>query len=130
VTSRQKDIPPANREAVAQRSKGICEGCGKAPATEIHHRRYKSRGGGHEVSNLIHLCGWGNHTGCHGRAHKGGESIGWSVFSGIYVPSLIPVWYRRSGWVLFDDEGGAESLLAAAAQERMALYRLLNREVS
>lgn len=116
-----KGIPAANRRMVEERSKGICEGCGKAPATEIHHRRYKSRGGRHEVSNLIHLCGWGNHTGCHGVAHKGAERIGWSVSSGVFPPSDIPV-LCRGVWVAFDDEGNAPPLLEATAMERLAAY--------
>ena len=96
---RQKDIPAANRQKVEDRSGGICEACGEKPATEIHHRRYKSRGGGHEVSNLLHVCGWGNHTGCHGEAHgPGGEGPGWSVESGYRPPSDYPV-KRRGQWV-------------------------------
>lgn len=75
-------IPKRVRLLVAERSGGICEGCGQAPATEMHHRQYKSRGGKDTPDNLLHLCGWGNHTGCHGKAHQGGgEARGWSVHS-------------------------------------------------
>ena len=110
---RPKDIPAKTREAVKARSGGICEGCGRRRASEIHHRRYKSRGGGHELSNLLHLCGSGNHTGCHGTAHtEHGERLGWSVESGVSAPSAYLVEYRDvRGWL--DDEGGFSPVGAA-----------------
>ncbi|MBX3435946.1 MAG: HNH endonuclease [Planctomycetaceae bacterium] len=81
------------------RSGGICEGCGQRPATEDHHRQYRSRGGSDELSNLMHLCGWGNHSGCHGVAHTGeGEAKGWAVrshFTPADVPVLTPAGWRR-----------------------------------
>src|SRR5690606_8934829 len=99
------DIPAKTRKALRERSGGICEGCGWWPATQAHHRRYKSRGGGHELSNLLALCGSGNHTGCHGRAHTAeGEQLGWSVESGIEPPSRYPLTYRGERAVL-DDNG-------------------------
>lgn len=62
-----------------------------ADATEAHHRLYRSRGGADTLSNALHLCGWGNHTGCHGVAHTVvGEVRGWSVRSG-FSPLLVPV---------------------------------------
>jgi len=69
---------------------------------QIHHRRYKSRGGGHEVSNLIHLCGSGNHTGCHGTAHTGeGETRGWSIESGVAPTYTYELVYRGvRGWLI------------------------------
>ncbi|WP_442916185.1 HNH endonuclease [Leucobacter sp. M11] len=75
-------IPARIQAGVRERSHGVCEGCGQAPATEMHHRKYRSRGGQHTLENLIHLCGWGNHTGCHGIAHSlQGHTLGWSVNS-------------------------------------------------
>ena len=97
-------IPAANVKSVKDRSGGICEGCGTNTATEIHHRKYRSRGGGHEVSNLLHLCGWGNHTGCHGKAHGAQAPEGWSVPSGRAIPSHEPVLYRGE-LALLDDAG-------------------------
>lgn len=75
------------------------------PASEVHHRQFRSRGGSHAVSNLLHLCGWGNHTDCHGDAHDGlvGELRGWSVRSG-FDPATVPTLYRKS-WVLLSDDG-------------------------
>jgi hypothetical protein len=95
-----KPIPTANRRTVENRSGGICEGCGRRPATDIHHRKYKSRGGTHDVENLFALCGGpggmagGNHSGCHGVAHSAeGHELGWSVHSWS-DPAVVPVLYR------------------------------------
>ncbi len=72
-------MPEDHVEALAVRSNGKCEaGCGKA-ATQIHHRRFTGRGGRHNLANLLHLCGSGNHTGCHGVAHKGRAPAGWAI---------------------------------------------------
>jgi hypothetical protein len=107
--SRAKPIPPGNRRIVMERCGGLCEGCGKRPVTDLHHRKYKSRGGGHEVSNLLGLCGGagglsgGNHSGCHGVAHsaEGGE-LGWSCNSW-ENPKHRPVLYRGTLMWLVDD---------------------------
>jgi hypothetical protein len=90
-----RDIPPAIRAALLERSGGLCEGCGLHPATEAHHRLYRSRGGKHTLANLVHLCGLGNHTGCHGLAHSGkaGEDFGWALRSGS-DPAAVGLWYR------------------------------------
>lgn len=82
--------------ALEERSGGTCEGCGGAPATEVHHRKFRSRGGLHNLGNLLHLCGWGNHTGCHGRAHSADPPEGWAVHSWD-DPLLTPVIHAREG---------------------------------
>ena len=73
-------MPEDHVELVGERSNGMCEaGCGKR-ATEIHHRRFLSRGGRHNLANLLALCGRGNHTGCHGVAHSGAAAPpGWAI---------------------------------------------------
>jgi 5-methylcytosine-specific restriction endonuclease McrA len=87
-------IPAKTRRLVALRSDDVCEGCGKAQATEIHHRQFRSRGGDNSLENLWHVCGWGNHTGCHGTAHSAeGHELGWSVNSWDN-PRDVPVLYR------------------------------------
>ncbi|MGW9587468.1 HNH endonuclease [Microbacterium sp. NPDC055455] len=100
---RATPIPTKTRRLVEERSGFLCEGCGEREATELHHRKYRSRGGGHEVSNLIHLCGWGNHTGCHGTAHSAeGHELGWSVNSWS-DPALTPVlWRGGMAWLTPD----------------------------
>jgi hypothetical protein len=103
----QKRIPQTARDAVTERSGGICEGCGTERAHDIHRRKYLSRGGTHDISNLLHLCGAGNTSGCHGKAHNGGEQDGWSVPSWARHETW-PV-LRRGEWVLpfdYPDEQG------------------------
>ena len=108
-----KPTPAESRrayEAVRERSGGVCEGCGEAPASDVHHRLFRSRGGRDEVTNLLHLCGWGNHTGCHGEAHTDPErqTDGWSVPSG-EKPANRPVLYRGA-WVYLMPDGGLEPM--------------------
>ena len=93
-------MPAKTVELLRERSGGMCEaGCGR-PATEIHHRRFLSRGGRHNLANLVALDGTGNHdTGeCHGIAHRGaGAPPGWA----------ISAWERRhEDQIPFVDLGG------------------------
>lgn len=80
-------IPARVRKAVLARAGGRCEGCGRHAPLELHHRKYRSRGGTHAVENLVALCGWGNHTGCHGLAHSANPPLGWSLSSGLSDPA-------------------------------------------
>lgn len=85
--------------AVAERAGGICETCGCRPAEQMHHRKYRSRGGTDDVHNLLHIC-----HGCHGRAHTGeGEALGWSVPSWSHS-DFWPVLTAHSGWVVMFNE--------------------------
>jgi hypothetical protein len=83
----------------------VCEGCGQRPATNIHHRKYASRGGKSEIVNALHLCGMGNvlGAGCHGVAHSAeGHELGWSVNSW-GNPALTPVLYQGElAWLTND----------------------------
>ena len=94
-------MPKKHPDIVEQRSGGMCEAnCGRA-ANDIHHRRPLGRGGMHNLANLIHLCGFGNHDNgmCHGLAHanKGGE--GW----------LISQYDQRQEWAIpFVDVNGVK----------------------
>lgn len=88
-------IPSKTRALLRQRSSGRCEACHVKPGTDAHHRKFKGRGGSHNIVNLILLCGGdsglpgGNHSGDHGVAHSAlGEARGLST----------PSW---------EDEGGA-----------------------
>jgi hypothetical protein len=96
--------------AVAERSKGLCEGCGRKPAAEMHHRLYRSQGGRDEITNLLHLCGRGNTSGCHGVAHTGpGREAGWSVHWWA-TPAEVPVNYRLGGLKLLGPDGSIDDI--------------------
>ncbi len=108
-------MPKENPEKVRERSGGMCEaGCGK-PASEIHHRRFLSRGGRHNLANLWALCGGdsgmvgGNHSGCHGRAHSG-EALDGEAISrhDTRTEALIPVTDVNGVRWWLDDFGGKE----------------------
>lgn len=120
----QKRSDDAEYAAVQERSSGVCEGCGERNATDMHHRKYRGRGGLTMRDNLIHLCGGesgmkgGNHSGCHGRAHTAiGEQLGWSVLTN-NDPAIIPVFHRGTGlWTQND-----EPINAWDAMETMTLF--------
>jgi len=111
VTKRSGFIKEFNATAktiIRTRSGDRCEGCNERPATQFHHRKYKSRGGWGNPANGFHLCGFGNAAGCHGIAHTGlGAERGWSVSSGMN-PAEQPVMHAALGLVLLDDDGGFE----------------------
>jgi 5-methylcytosine-specific restriction protein A len=103
----------STRVAVCSRSGGYCElGCG-ARASNMHHRRNRSQGGGWSPTNVAHLCGSGT-TGCHGwvthnpvEAHDLGLTL-WTGEEPADVPILTalgPVWLTddicppRPGWL-------------------------------
>lgn len=93
------------RELLTDRSAGFCEICYFARATNWHHRKNRSQGGGNELSNAMHLCGSGT-TGCHGMVTENpalAYENGWSVRSG-FDPKTVPV-NRMGDWVLLDDNG-------------------------
>lgn len=60
---RGKPIPQKVREAVRERSRGLCEarldGC-RWSATEMHHVKSRARGGPNTAENIKHLC-WSCH---------------------------------------------------------------------
>ena len=101
-------VPEGVVLALEIRSFGMCEGCGLRRATEIHHRKFRSRGGDNSIENLLHLCGWGNHTGCHGAAHGGGteeerlRAIGWAVKPD-ETPADVVLLYRGKVRYLTED---------------------------
>jgi hypothetical protein len=102
-------IPAAVRTIVLSRAGGKCERCGRLADVELHHRKFRSRGGRHIMSNLVALCGWGNHTGCHGWAHTSPEAReqGYAIPSWVEetweVPLLVPSPSGVKRWVLFTE---------------------------
>ena len=95
-------------QTATDRADGRCEGCGLPAPLERHHRRFRSRGGKTTPENLILLCGWGNHTGCHGRAHSADPPEGWAISQYDKRPDHeIPV-QTVWGLVTFTQDGGKE----------------------
>lgn len=97
------------RGLVLERARGRCEWCGKYARLEIHHRLYRSRGGLGNIENAVALCGWGNHTGCHGRAHSDPLAVemGFTVPRGT-DPAGVPValWGTRRLLANLENDGG------------------------
>lgn len=107
-----RDVPTRVRAAIAARSGGRCELCGR-PAEEIHHRRPRRMGGTlwgdiHSPANLVHL-----DRPCHHWAET------WSaladaagvrlVHRGDVDPAAVPVWLRTvngTGWWLIRADAG------------------------
>ena len=76
-------VPPATRRLVIARDHGRCTvpGCRASHDVDVHHLRWRSRGGSHEPSNLILLCGT-HHTAVHeGLLVISGTSPGRLVFA-------------------------------------------------
>jgi hypothetical protein len=87
-----------------------CARCGRViwENGSRHHRKFKSRGGGDEVSNGVLLCGSGT-TGCHGWAHANPDEAreaGFAVNSW-ENPKDVPVRLFLAGGapVYLDDDG-------------------------
>ena len=99
------NITKAQRELLRLRSQGVCELCGADQATNFHHRKNRSQGGGNELSNAMHLCGSGT-TGCHGMVTEHPTDSfdnGWSVRS--FADPAGTLVKRQGEWVLIDDLG-------------------------
>ena len=71
-----------------------------------HHRKFRSRRGGDEVSNGVLLCGSGT-TGCHGWVHDNpaaARAEGFAVESH-EEPRMVPVQHALFGRVWMADDG-------------------------
>jgi hypothetical protein len=64
-------VPPATRRSVLRRDHRRCQvpGCRHSVFVDVHHIRTREDGGGHELDNLVTLCG------AHHRASHRGELI-------------------------------------------------------
>jgi HNH endonuclease len=107
------DITTTTRVIVTARAMGRCEWCGRPAALQLHHRLFRSRGGSHGPENLVALCGSGNHTGCHGRAHGAGPGdLEAAIAAGMTIPrggdprsvSIVSVIFRLPVWLLEDGD--------------------------
>lgn len=109
ATSRSDaEFSPGVRRLILVRAGDACEVCGIPGRLEIHHRKYKSRGGLGTAANGVALCGWGNHTGHHGWAHTDPQAALWGVSLHSWDDPLTqPIWHDLSGtWRRLDDAGG------------------------
>ncbi|AYD87395.1 HNH endonuclease [Microbacterium phage ValentiniPuff] len=98
------EFTPAVMAMLHDRAGGHCEGCGRAGIRlEAHHRLFRSRGGRGQVENGLMLCGWGNHTGCHGVAHSANQPIGWALRS--WQHAIEEPYQDKAGqlWMLHPD---------------------------
>lgn len=97
----RRDPMAAARPIVRDRSRGVCERCGMAAATDMHHRKLR-RHGDHDPANLVHLC-----RACHGAVHAKPEA---AHAAGFIVwrhedPRALPIEHGIFGRVLLEDAG-------------------------
>jgi 5-methylcytosine-specific restriction endonuclease McrA len=61
-------VPPATRRAVLRRDQHRCQapGCRHSVFVDVHHIRTREDGGGHELDNLVTLCGAHHRASRHG----------------------------------------------------------------
>lgn len=82
-----------------------CVVCGK-PATNLHHVVPRSHGG--SKGPVLSLCGMGNASGCHGRAHEHTLSFryreGWEVLE-TDRPTKYQAALEMEGWRKVDTAG-------------------------
>lgn len=113
-TSRSRGPSQYVRGQVIARADSRCEWC-DAYSTfgmSVHHRQPRGMGGSRKVhvnaaANLLLLCGSGT-TGCHGWVESNRRvSVTWGLLvPRPAFPATTPVFYRKNGWVLLDDDGG------------------------
>lgn len=101
--SRRKPADPMAeaRPVVRERSRGVCERCGQARASDMHHRQLR-RHGDHAPANLVHLC-----RVCHAAVHAKPEA---AHAAGFIVwrhedPRETPIDHGLLGRVKLDDAG-------------------------
>jgi hypothetical protein len=118
VKTKRAKVTAAERNArkvVKARSNGLCEVCGRAEGTNMHHRKGRSQGGPWTPENILHLCGSGT-TGCHGAITVNpalAKSRGWSLLS-TQVPAEMPAVLAGRGWVFLLEDGSTTQQETAA----------------
>jgi hypothetical protein len=100
-------------------------GRGIAAGRNLHHRKLRSRGGPHTVSNLITLSGSGT-TGSHGYMHgnpliatRHGFIVPAWIDDVSTVPILLADRYGRKAWALLPDDGTTTPLAEPEAERIM-----------
>lgn len=103
------------RGLIDVRDASLCVSCSGRGLEKHHRRRRRENGDGkaHTPANGALFCGWGNHTGCHGRVHSNPQwarSKGYIVATGV-DPATVPLWHFSRGWILLDEEGSWASTI-------------------
>lgn len=62
---KSKNVSKEIREQIIERDHHVCRYCGSRERLQVHHIKYRSKGGSEEADNLITLCEW-----CHYEIHK------------------------------------------------------------
>ena len=89
------------RQAVANRSNGVCEFCRRAKATEKHHRKGRGVGGKWSPANILDMCGADHRFFTEHRTI--GYQLGVLVYSG-ENPAEVPVTTRDGVVVYLSDD--------------------------
>lgn len=102
------------RAQVHARSGDRCEICGcvlQPDWRSIQHRQRRGQGGGHDVTNLLDVCGPNAGAGCHFASDEGPDRLvnGWQVRSGD-SPALVPVLLAGGRRVLLTPDGRYEAV--------------------
>lgn len=97
-------VPPWMDRVDADSAWPPCEHCGQwAPGLEMHHRKFRSRGGDWRPANIIGLC-----SKCHQQVttdHTGSARTHGLAVSQVEEPEQIPVTTWYAGAVLLDNLG-------------------------
>lgn len=100
------------RKLLRIRSEGLCEMCGRHPATDAHHRKGRSQGGTWEITNLLHLCHQDHMAVTVNPALA--CSRGWSVRS-TDDPAAVPAWLAGKGFTYLNPDGSTVPAERSAA---------------
>ena len=86
----------------------------RALGENMSHRKPVSQGGKWEPANILHVCGWGNYSGCHAWCHKDEDGVanrtGW-VLKSWQDPAAEPVLFPDGRWYLLDSSGNRHEVL-------------------
>ena len=119
LSRRQRTVPWVTRRAVEIRDGRKCRvtGCDRVLWNDIHHRQWQSRGGRHQLKNLVLLCGFHHKLAHLGLLTEERDAAG-------------EVRFRVPGWVL--GEGGApddDAVWLWAQEQAQAMEAEANPEV-
>lgn len=95
---KRKPMDKKVRQAVIDRSGGICDlcGCHYTVATQhVHHRKLRSRGGDDSMANLVAVC-WS----CHFSIHQSpAQATAWGFMVASWDdPAKVPILRHRKTW--------------------------------